>query len=230
VQSGDTGRVGPACDSILKKFGGTGSPLQARNVADFCRLARLAVTDPDKRQDVHEMALPPGELGLATQQQLLSLVASGDLSAYRVAASKLLSRFRKASDPNTLNNAAWICIYAPDAGADLTVPVLMAEAALAGYPDGQKRFVLNTLGAALCRAGRIDEAIARLDESVKESGGGVPQDWVFLAMAHHKKGHADEARRWLEKTRAGVRDDPEVPILLREAEALLKETTTPARR
>ena len=110
------------------------------------------------------------------------------------------------------------------------MPVLMAEAALDGYPDSQKRYAVNTLGVALYRAGRIDEAIARLDESVKASGGGVPQDWVFLAMAHHKKGHADEARRWLEKTRAGDKDDPEVRILLREAEALLKETTPPARR
>ena len=175
------------------------------------------------------MALPPGELRPATNQ-MLSLVESGDLSAYRVAAGKLLSRCRKASEPNTLNNAAWCCIYAPDAVADLTVPVLMAEAALAGYPAAQKRYALNTLGVVLYRAGRIDEAIARLDESVKASGGGVPQDWVFLAMAHHKKGHAEEAGRWLEKTRAGVKDDPEVRILLREAEALLKETTPPARR
>ena len=127
---------------------------------------------------------------------------------------------------------AWCCTYAPDAVADLTVPVQMAEAALAGYPADQKRFALNTLGAALYRAGRIDEAIARLDESVKASGGvGVPQDWVFLAMAHHKKGNGDEARRWLEKVRAYVKDEKiafssdlvETRILLREAEALLRE-------
>ena len=99
-------------------------------------------------------------------------------------------------------------------------------------PADQKRFALNTLGAALYRAGRIDEAIARLDESVKASGGvGVPQDWVFLAMAHHKKGNADEARRWLEKVRAHKdekiafsTDLVEIRILLREAEALLRET------
>ena len=121
---------------------------------------------------------------------LLSLLESGDIPGYRAAAGKLLSRFRKASDPNSLNNAAWACTYVPDAVADLTVPVQMAEAAVAGYPADQKRFALNTLGAALYRAGRIDEAIVRLDESVKAGGGGVPQDWVFLAMAHHKKGNA----------------------------------------
>jgi tetratricopeptide (TPR) repeat protein len=108
----------------------------------------------------------------------------------------------------------------------------MAEAALAAYPADEKRFALNTLGAALFRAGRIDEAIARLNESVKASGGaGVPQDWAYLAMAHHKKGDREEARRWLEKVRAHVKDEKiafssdlvETRILLKEAEALLRE-------
>src|SRR5262249_20971521 len=127
---------------------------------------------------------------------LLSLLESGDIPGYRVAAGKVLSRFREASNPNTLNPVAWLCTYASDAVADLTVPVQMAEAALVGYPADQKRFALNTLGAALYRAGRIDEAISRLGESVKAGGGvGVPQDWVFLAMAHQKKGNVGEARR-----------------------------------
>ena len=108
----------------------------------------------------------------------------------------------------------------------------MAEAAIAGSPPDQKRFGLNTLGAALYRAGRSDEAIARLDESVKASGGnGAPADWVFLAMAHHKKGNGEEARRWLEKVRAYVTDKKsafsdelvETRILLKEAETLLGE-------
>ena len=66
--------------------------------------------------------------------QLLSLLESGDLPGYRSAAGKLLSQFSKTSDPNSLNNVAWFCTYAPDAVADLAVPVQMAEKALAGYP------------------------------------------------------------------------------------------------
>ena len=90
---------------------------------------------------------------------------------------------------------------------------------------------MNTLGAALYRSGRFADAIRRLEKGIQvRDGVSLPQDWVFLAMAHHMKGHAEEAGRWLEKTRAGVKDDPEVRILLREAEALLKETTPPARR
>jgi hypothetical protein len=125
-----------------------------------------------------------------------------------------------------------LCIYAPNAVADLAIPVQMAEAAMAGFPRDRKRIGLNTLGAVLYRAGRSDEAIARLNESVKASGGnGAPSDWVFLAMAHHKNGNGDEARRWLEKVRAYVTDKKsafsgelvEARVLLKEAEALLGE-------
>jgi tetratricopeptide (TPR) repeat protein len=170
------------------------------------------------------------------QMQLLSLVESGDLTGYRSAAGKLLSRFRKRSDPNSLNNVAWNCVYAPGAVADLAVPVQMAEKALEGYPPQQKYAAVNTLGAALYRAGRLDEAIARLNESVKGSGGvGVPQDWAFLAMAHHKKGNSDEAHRWLEKLQSQKPDDKagfspnliECRLLHREAEALLREPLPP---
>ena len=271
LQAGDRSRVGPACDDILKRFGNSGEPLRATAVAGLCRLARQAVTDPEKRQAVHDLtvatfdlqrALVLGQYGqwdlvasIFTKVveakytddnpeglvffgiQLLSRVEMGDLPGYRSTAGKLLSQFSKTSDPNSLNGAAWFCTYAPDAVADLAVPVQMAEKALAGYGPQQKRFALNTLGAALYRAGRIDEAIVRLDESVKASGGvGVPQDWAFLAMAHHKKGNDDEARRWLEKLRsqkpdqkAGFSTDVvECRIFLNEAEALLRETP-PAR-
>jgi WD40 repeat protein/serine/threonine protein kinase len=268
LQSGDTSRVGAACDDVLKRFGNAGDPLQAMAVAGLCRLATQAIIDPVKRRAVQVMAMVQDDSerlfililashgqwdlvsrGLdkfvedhpedlwASQWQLLSLLESGDIPGYRVAAGNLLSRSRKATDPNTLNNVSWWCTYAPDAVADLTVPVKMAEVAVAGYPAELKRVALNTLGAALYRAGRIGEAIARLDESVKASGGtGVPQDWVFLAMAHHKKGNADEARRWLEKVRAYVNAEKnafskelvETRFLLREAEALLRENP-PAR-
>ncbi len=45
------------------------------------------------------------------------------------------------------------------------------------------------------RSGRFEEGI-RL-----RGGGSVPADWPFLAMAHHRLGHRDEARRWLDRLR-----------------------------
>ena len=57
VKSGDTRRVGPACDDMLKRFGNTGDPLQNLGVAGFCRLAHQAVADPQKREAVHKLVM-----------------------------------------------------------------------------------------------------------------------------------------------------------------------------
>ena len=59
---------------------------------------------------------------------------------------------------------------------------------------------MNTLGAALYRARRLDESIRRLEESIRERDGeSLPQDWVFLALAHQQLGHRAEALRWLDR-------------------------------
>jgi hypothetical protein len=90
--------------------------------------------------------------------------------------------------------------------------------------------VLNTLGAALYRAGRFEAAIHRLDEGIQALGGeGAPNGFALLAMAHHRLGHRDEARRWLAKLVAfqpkeGLEfswDYVDIRILRREAESLI---------
>jgi tetratricopeptide (TPR) repeat protein len=252
---------------MVERFTKMGNPVQVLSAKGFSRLARMAGTDRTKQPDVHEMVMARDDkerlLVLAKHSQwdlisqyiapsvadqsasvahrqwyLLSLLISADIPGYRGAAEKLLSMYRDSSDPNALNNAAWACTYIPDAVADRAVPIQMAEAAVAGYSPNQKRFALNTLGAALYRAGRYEDAIARLDESVQASGGpGVPQDWVYLAMAHHKKGNTEKAGRWLEKVRAYVKDEKitfsadvvEIRILLRQLEDLFGDNS-PARR
>jgi tetratricopeptide (TPR) repeat protein len=58
---------------------------------------------------------------------------------------------------------------------------------------------LNTLGAVLHLACQHEEEIERLQEAIQTDMGGVAQDWLFLAMAHHKLGHVQEAKAWLHK-------------------------------
>ena len=98
------------------------------------------------------------------------------------------------------------------------------------HGESYKADYLNTLGAALYRAGRFDEAIRRLEEAIRLRGGdGLPQDWAFLAMAHHRLGHRDEARRWLDRLRDHQPStDPdqfwnelEIRLLRSEAEAVI---------
>jgi hypothetical protein len=139
----------------------------------------------------------------------------------------------KTTDPAPANIVAWSCVLVPDAVADREAPIRLAEAALARCSEGEKSDVLNSLGAALYRAGRFEEAIRRLNESSKTRGDeGGPKGLAFLAMAHHRLGHQDDAKHWLDKLIAsrvngvpGSWDDIEIRILRREAESLILGST-----
>ena len=89
---------------------------------------------------------------------------------------------------------------------------------------------LRTLGAVLCRAGRIEDAIRWLEEARRgRNGVDEPFDWPFLAMAHQRLGHGIEARRWLGKLRdrqpSAVAEkfwyELALRLLRREAEAVI---------
>jgi Flp pilus assembly protein TadD len=160
-----------------------------------------------------------------------SLVEAGDSAGVRRACEDLLKRFGNASNSIQTNSLVWSCVLTPDAVADHEAPVRLAESILASHPEvGRERSdLLNTLGAALYRAGRFEEAIRRLDESIQARGdGGDPKGFAFLVMAHHRLGHHDEAKRWLDKLVAYQPkegsdfswDDVEIRILRREAESL----------
>jgi tetratricopeptide (TPR) repeat protein len=117
--------------------------------------------------------------------------------------------------------------------------VALAEKAVAVSPMYGN---INTLGTVLYRAGRFEEAIRKLQEGMKLHGqNGNAWDWLFLAMAHHRLGHASEARQWLNRAidwmaqfEAGKVKDAfygitlnwnlrlELQLFRREAEALIK--------
>jgi tetratricopeptide (TPR) repeat protein len=129
-----------------------------------------------------------------------TLETAGDRAARRRACTDLVARFGSTTDPGIANDVAWSCALAPDALADPGTPVRLANLALAGYPETEKQVALTTLGAALYRAGRFEEAIRHLEESVRRQG--VPEDWAFLAMTHQCLGHHEEALHWLDRLQA----------------------------
>jgi tetratricopeptide (TPR) repeat protein len=161
---------------------------------------------------------------------LLSLLALGDEAGLRQACSELLDRFGSSTSHHIANDVAWDCLLAPGAVANYAAPVRLAEFAVNDAPESEKPTFLNTLGAALYRAGRSQEAIRRLEEGIRKRGGeSLPQDWVFLAMSHQQLGHDTEARRWLDRLRAfrpnenpdAVWNELEIRLLRSEAEAVI---------
>jgi eukaryotic-like serine/threonine-protein kinase len=162
----------------------------------------------------------------------LMLLASGDKAGWRSAIAALLDRCGGTINALTTNSVAWACALGPDATADPGLPVRLAETGLRSSGDDalNKAAFLNTLGATLYRAGRFAEAIRRLEEAIQARNGvGAPEDWVFLALAHHRLGDRDEASRWLEKLREHPSStDPakfwsewELRLLRSEAEAMI---------
>jgi tetratricopeptide (TPR) repeat protein len=145
----------------------------------------------------------------------------------------MFERFGTAEEPLTAYTLAWTCVLATQAVADPTRPVQLAERALA--KDANDPAYHDTLGAALYRAGRFPEAVRQLGEAstLKPNPKTSPRyAWLFLAMAHHRQGNTDEARRWLDKAVHGLDSElAETPwnrrltlqLLRREAEELVED-------
>jgi WD40 repeat protein len=159
------------------------------------------------------------------------LLEAGDRAGWLRSTATALDRFGATIAPSTANEIAWACALGPEATTDPAVPVRLAELAVRGAGGSiDKANYLNTLGAVLYRAGHYEEAIDRLEEGIRLRGGAsLPQDWEFLAMAHHRLGHRHEARRWLDRLRGHQPStDPkrfwselEIRLLRSEAEAVV---------
>jgi tetratricopeptide (TPR) repeat protein len=161
---------------------------------------------------------------------ILSLLNQGDRSGLQPAYSDLLARYGGTANLSIANTVAWSCALVRDVVADRETPVRLAELAVNEAPAAQKPTYLNTLGAALYRAGRFQEAISRLQEGIRQrSDAGFPQDWIFLALAHHRLRHHAEAHAWLDRLRAyrpsesdsAYWNELEIRLLRREAETMI---------
>jgi tetratricopeptide (TPR) repeat protein len=170
----------------------------------------------------------------------LTLVATGDLDGYRKFCARLMKQYGDDTDPTTANALAWACVFAPRPVPDGERLVALARRAVADDPQNSN--VLNTLGAVLCRVGQADEAVRRLREGMRlQAQGGTGWDYVFLALAEHQRGHADEARKareqadaWFEKALHGRPQSwgerLQMELLRREAQTLLGDKDPPKKR
>jgi WD40 repeat protein/tetratricopeptide (TPR) repeat protein len=165
------------------------------------------------------------------------------IEAYREVVARLVQNALK--DDSIAGTAAWACALHKSALPDPQVAVALAELTLAQQPTPY--YDLNTLGAALYRAGKSEEARKRLQESraayvqaaslahaqglpaaaIMPIRDGRPIDWIFLAMIHEKLGHRSEAEDWLQRAAAAVTDrsitDPRRIWHRIEVELLLEE-------
>ncbi len=164
----------------------------------------------------------------------ISLLGAGNEAGYRRVLAEMRDMFAATSDAGIASALLYAGLPVtntfPDRDSLLHLGLLAARTF-----SGNARVD----AAALCRAGKYEEAISRFSEA--RAAGWIYRAWdyLFLAMAHHGLGHApqardclDEAVRWMEDANEKETDGSskqwfnwservEVEHLRREVEALL---------
>jgi tetratricopeptide (TPR) repeat protein len=162
------------------------------------------------------------------------LLITDDAEGYRRFCDRMVTRAGHTKDPHTAFVLARTCALTPKPVVDAARLIQWAEQAVTSAP--KKAWYLHALGLAHYRAGEFERAIARIEESDK-AGWENGLNPLVLAMAHHRLGHKEEARRWLEKALQVIDqrtpgqpqapvgmpapDWVEIQVLRREAEALV---------
>jgi tetratricopeptide (TPR) repeat protein len=170
------------------------------------------------------------------RHQAVAALAAGDVGAYRQACASMLTRFDGKSARHAAYQVVWTGVLRADAVADADRLLKLARIAVPSHHEGSE-----VLLAALYRAGRYDEAIDCFDAAARRFRP-TTWEWAFSAMAHHRLGHASQARRclaeanrWIDAANRQTEDDLSgalpawgswrAPIvhglLLREAEELI---------
>jgi tetratricopeptide (TPR) repeat protein len=262
--------VAPPADPrlhVLRARAFAGLRQQSRAVAEYTLALKDLADEPRVRFEMHcargylhtgskrwseaalEFAraaeLQPGEVDLWFYQAVTH-AAAGEPAAYRRSCEELLARFGQSEDLRTVSFLLRACVLTPDGpAAERSTSPGMGRARLAELgrrATFQGQFGASMHASALYRFGKYEEAL-RAFEALGELYRPRTWEWAFLAMIHHRLGHAQEAERcraeaarWIEAARNADPDDQadnapafgewaqqaEFPLLLREAEALLK--------
>jgi hypothetical protein len=152
----------------------------------------------------------------------IALVGTGDLAAFQAECERSMERFAQAANQPPL---IYVCMWAP-------IPWTVKDRLL----ESARRFGPQLAAYAEYRAGNFQQALTLLEQTPANQG--QPWDHLFKAMAHHRLGQSEKAQAALaEADKAIAASKPQresnwalrlaVPILRREAEAVLAEPQAP---
>ena len=153
----------------------------------------------------------PAELANASYYLALAQLRLGDETGYRETCKALVDVPLNGADDLTKQAPIWSWCLGPAALEDMTLPVKRAEEYVATNKLNQRHYALQTLGAALYRAGQFDRAAEQLNASIAA----YPSDPVrgydtinytrlLLAMTKWQQGRQDEARHVLAEAQRAI--------------------------
>src|SRR5205814_1328004 len=150
--------------------------------------------------NLRAVQLNPNDLRLQCEQAGLLLLAK-DKAGYRQLCKDVQARFGQSQDPRLLHLLAWVQAFAPGGQDDAVRAVELALRAQALRPGHAEE--LHVLATAHYRAGQLEDAARVLRQALDQHPDwpSQPLNWLLLAAVRHRQGQADEARRWLDKTR-----------------------------
>ena len=157
-------------------------------------------------EDYRSLGLSDGDWFYDWYSLALLELGSGNRDGYRAACAAMLRAFGKPeSSGEPAEFTAWACALGPHAVDDYGPAIALAERLRAAHPKSQ--MIGSAIGALLFRAGRFEQAAARLTEADrldKDPRSSPIYTWFFLAMAHDRLGHAAEAKSWRDKALAAT--------------------------
>lgn len=133
-----------------------------------------------------------------------------------------------AANSATLNAVAWPLVKAPNQNDEFPLAeqaTQWARQACELAPDDGN--LLNTLGVALYRQQKWQEAIKTFQKSIS-LGADIPDNWLYLAMAHWHLDEKPEAQKWYQKSLAWktantdpIQSNPDQQQMFTEARQLM---------
>jgi tetratricopeptide (TPR) repeat protein len=128
----------------------------------------------------------------------------GDVDGYRQACREMLAQGNQTGDCEIAEEIAKTCLLIPDAVSDLRPALQLAERAVSGTEQHHGyRWFLLAKGMADYRARKFANALDPLNKTLSLEGEPWYHSWpylkgmalLFLAMAHHRLGQADQAQK-----------------------------------
>jgi tetratricopeptide (TPR) repeat protein len=147
------------------------------------------------------LKLSPTDNGHFWFEYAAVLLLSGDRRGYARTCARMVERCGPAEGLRAYH-VARACTLAPDSVADGAQPGRLAAAELKSFD--QQFWSLTEQGALHYRAGRFQQAVSLFEQSVRADPkpGGAVLNWLWLALAQHRLGKSEEARRRLGKAQA----------------------------